>query len=315
MMKKRWVSLLLTALILLSFTACNKVVVKVPADVLLLFGNQNGGANSAAGNDAYQPVVTPTPTQAPVTVPTTASQTPAGNTPTNNAATSNAPATSANTPAASSSGAPSTKDEIIAYYVAAYNKIATDSKSITRTYDYTANYKNIVEVGGNDAIAKVAKQLMDANMKENNDKVTGTIQDVAPKGLASITITPAQVSEATCTENGGNYVITLKSTGTDENPELDCQPGQGSAGVIGPLLRTEDVSGGAAGMVEFQGLHAKYPQGKVTATIDKASGHITELKFDCPCILHFDSATVIKVLKVQNTELGLQFMQTWEFTY
>lgn len=295
-MMKKWFSVILALMIVFSLTACTRVVVRVPAEVLQLFGSQSVGG--------YQAPAQQTPAQQTPATQTPAQQTPATQTP-----------AAAKPAAADSLGSFASRDEAIAYYVTAYNKIATDSKSITRTYDYTSNYKNIVDVGGNDAIAKVAKTLMDANMKENFDEIPGTINDVAPKGLSSISINSSQVSQVIVEDKGDAYVITLKSTGTDENPELDCQPGQGSAGVIGPLLRTEDVAGGAGDMVAFEGLHAKYPQGQVTATIDKAGGHITELKFDCPCILHFDQAVAVKVLKVQNTELGLEFLQTWVMTY
>ena len=65
----------------------------------------------------------------------------------------------------------------------------------------------------------------------------------------------------------------------------------------------------------FEGLHAYYPTCQVTATIDKASGHITFFDFDCPCILHFDKATAFIVVTVNNTEIGLEFLQKWSIAY
>ena len=327
-------NLLLTVLALLlafSLAACSKVIISVPGDSLLLFNALRGSGGAAAQNAApaaNTPADAAPAAEAPATdaAPVTAAQpdngaaaAPANNTPATNAAQNAAPAN--NTPAATeapakqtaSNGAPSTKEEVINYYVTAYNKIATDAKTITRTYDYTKNYKDIVEVGGNSTLTALAGTLMKQFMKETTTPLAGDINSLPPIGVSKLSITPAQISTATCTDKGSTYEIVLKSTGSDDNYELDAQPGQGSAGVIGPLLRTEDVSGSAP-MVKFEGLHAKYATGQVTATVDKASGHITELKFDVPCLLHFDSAAVA-IVKVNNTELGLEFLQNWTIAY
>ena len=326
-------NLLLTVLALLlafSLAACSKVIISVPGDSLLLFNALRGSGGAAAQNAApaaNTPADAAPAAEAPATdaAPVTAAQpdnaaAPANNTPATNAApANNAPAN--NTPAATeapakqtaSNSAPSTKEEVINYYVTAYNKIATDAKTITRTYDYTKNYKDIVEVGGNSTLTALAGTLMKQFMKETTTPLAGDVNSLPPVGVSKLSITPAQISTATCTDKGSTYEIVLKSTGSDDNYELDAQPGQGSAGVIGPLLRTEDVSGSAP-MVKFEGLHAKYATGQVTATVDKASGHITELKFDVPCLLHFDSAAVA-IVKVNNTELGLEFLQNWTIDY
>ena len=84
---------------------------------------------------------------------------------------------------------------------------------------------------------------------------------------------------STCTDQGTYYEVTLYSTGTDDNYEIDSQPGVGSAGSIGPLLKAEDVSSAAGSMIEFEGLHSWYATAKVTAKVDKASGRITDLEY------------------------------------
>ena len=321
---KRKTLILIAALLTLALAAgCGRVIVEVPGEAayVLLGGRQAETPATAAPTPD-----TPTVTDAAVTtaaaepsgadstepVATTAAQTPA------TTAASTPGTTAAQTPAttaAPANSAPSTKDEVVSYYVTAYNKIATDAKSVTRTYDYTRNYNNIVEVGGNERLAGLAQTLMNQFMKENSEQVPGDASSLPPIGVTKLSISPSQVSSATCTDKGSTYEIVLKSTGTDSNYEIDATPGQGSAGVIGPLLRTEDVSGAAGSLIKFEGLHAYYPTGTVTATVDKASGHITELKFDVPCILHFDKVTAFVVVTVQNTDLGLEFLQNWSITY
>ena len=224
------------------------------------------------------------------------------------------PAADAAAPAEVSNGAPATKAEIIKYYCDAYNKIATDAKEVTRTYDYTSNYNKILNINGNSTLESLAGTLMDKFMVETTDPLPGDASALPPVGLTSLNIPEDKISEATCEDKGSTYEITLKSTGTDDNQEADVNPGEGSAGLIGPLLRTDDVSGAVKGVLTFDGLHAYYATASVKATVDKASGHITELVYNTPCVLHFDQVTVV-ILKVKNCDIGLLFQQTWTASY
>lgn len=323
MKKYRIPALLLALVLVLMTTACATASVKVElqadqlGDLAGLFG---GAALPAAETPA--PTTPTAPTAAPSTQPSSSeasSSAPASEAPvsekTSDVTPSQAPSGETPDSQAPANAAPSTKGEIIQYFVNAYNKIGSDASRIVRTYDYTSNYKGIVEVNNNERLAGLAKSLMDQFMKEDFSEVEGDISKLHPIGVTTLTMTEAQVGTATLQDNGTTYTITLTSTGTDDSPEADCQPGQGSAGVIGPLLRTEDVSGAAGSLISFDGLHAYYPTGKVTATVDKASGHITNLDYECPCILHFDSVTAFIVVRISNANLGLLFQQKWTISY
>ena len=323
MKKYRIPALLLALVLVLMTTACATASVKVElqadqlGDLAGLFG---GAALPAAETPA--PTTPTAPTAAPSTQPSSSeasSSAPASEAPvsekTSDVTPSQAPSGETPDSQAPANAAPSTKGEIIQYFVNAYNKIGSDASRIVRTYDYTSNYKGIVEVNNNERLAGLAKSLMDQFMKEDFSEVEGDISKLHPIGVTTLTMTEAQVGTATLQDNGTTYTITLTSTGTDDSPEADCQPGQGSAGVIGPLLRTEDVSGAAGSLISFDGLHAYYPTGKVTATVDKASGHITNLDYECPCILHFYSVTAFIVVRISNANLGLLFQQKWTISY
>ena len=312
MKKMRITALLLALVMLLGLTACGVQRIEIQVDQLEEF------LSKYAGNESVQPVPdttaapVETPTAPPATEATTAAD-PAATTAPSGETTTAAPAPTQ--PAPANNGAPSTKAEIIKYYVTAYNKMATDAKSFTRTYDYTSNYNNIVEVNNNERLAGLAQTLMNQFMKEDFTEVPGDAAAVPPVGVSTLSISESQVGEASIVDNGATYTVTLTSTGTDANPEADLTPGQGSAGVIGLLLRTEDVAGAAGSLIKFDGLHAYYPTGKVVATIDKASGHITNLEFANPCILHFDSVTALVVVKISNANIGLYFQQKWTIGY
>ncbi len=316
MKKSRIILLTVSLLLVFALTACGTVRIEIPYDnVSALFGGAAVPASSDGASvteTTAQPIETLQPTDATTapaesTTASTGESTTAGGGETTTAAPE--------TTTQAKSGAPTTKEEIINLYVTGYNKIASDAKSVVRTYDYTSQYNNILEINNNSTLEKLAQSLMNQFMKETTDEVPGDASSLPPVGVTTLSISPSQISSATCTDKGDYYEVKLTSTGTDDNWEVDPQPGQGSAGVIGPLLRSDDVTGAAGSLIKFEGLHSWVGAATVTARIDKASGHITDFDFLTPSVLHFDSVTAAVVVKVSNCNIGLLFHQTWKVTY
>lgn len=307
---RKVLALVLVAVVLASCTACTTIELVIPI------------AGVPAGNTSTN-TQTNTQTQTPSAEQTTAAPAPQEQTtaaqqaPSTEATTAaqQTPSTETTTQAASqNNGAPTAKADIVKLYCDAYNKLSTAS-SITRVYDYTSNYNNILDIdGGNSTLAGIASKLMTKFMVENTEAVAFDAASMPPVGLTTINIDPNLISNATCTDNGDHYVVTLYSTGTADNREVDSQPGQGSAGSIGPLLKAEDVSGAAAGFIEFNGLHTYYETASVTAKITK-DGKITNLEYKTPAILHFDSVSALKIVNVGVCEIGLLFNQRYEIAY
>ena len=293
---KKVLALVLMAVMLFSCTACTTIELIIPVGTVPA-GNTNNPQPSTPAPEAT--TAAPQPSTPAPEATTAAQQT----------------APEATTPdAAPSTGVPSTKADIVKLYVDAYNKLGTAS-SITRTYDYTSNYNNILDIdGGNSTLAGIANKLMGMFMVENTEPLASDASSLPPVGSATISIDPNVIGNATCTDNGDHYVVVLSSTGTADNREVDSQPGQGSAGSFGPLLKAEDVSGAAAGFIEFKGLHSYYETATVTAKITK-DGKITELEFKTPCILHFDSVSAVKIINVGACEIGLLFHQKYSIAY
>ncbi|MEE1321024.1 MAG: hypothetical protein UHM85_05760 [Acutalibacteraceae bacterium] len=252
---------------------------------------------------------TTAPTQAPTQAPATTTAAPSGDT-----STTAPSADATTTTAAPSTGAPTSKEDIVKLYCEAYNKVS-EASSVTRTYDYTSNYNNIVNVNGNEKLKDLAGTLMTKFMVENTEAVASDHASLPPVGSTTLNIDPSLISNATCTDNGDHYLVTLYSTGTDDNYEIDSQPGTGSAGSIGPLLRAEDVTGAAGSIVQFEGLHSWYATAQVTAKIDKATSRITEIEYKTPCILHFDRVKALVVVSIENCEIGLLFNQKYTIAY
>lgn len=307
------------------FSKKNEVVqgICIALVIIVLFASGNivgslTAVNKVEGTTAapqqQQPVVQQPVQQQPVQEQTTAAPAPqqqettaapAGNTQETTAAPSNSGTTSA---------MPTEKADIVKFYCDAYNKIS-EASSVTRTYDYTSNYNNIVNVNNNDKLKDLASSLMTKFMVENAEPLASDHSSLPPVGSTTLNIDPNLISNATCTDQGTYYEVTLYSTGTDANYEIDSQPVTGSAGSFGPLLRAEDVTGAAGSIVQFEGLHTWYATAQVTAKIDKASGRITDLDYKTPCVLHFDKVKAFVVVSIENCEIGLLFQQKYTIAY
>lgn len=306
MKAKKILALLLTAIIVMSCTACTTEIIielnNVPAS--------NSGSVTPTPNQGS----TETPTQGSSETPTQgSSETPSqGSTETPTQGSTETPTQGSDN--APSTGAPTSKADIVKMYCTAYNNISTAS-SITRTYDYTSNYNNILDIdGGNSTLQGIAGTLMDKFMVENTEALAVDHSALPPVGSTSINIDPNNIADAKCTDKGDYYEVVLTSTGTAANREVDSQPGSGSVGSFGPLLRSEDVSGAAAGFIEFEGLHSYYEAATVTAHITK-DGKIIALEYLTPCILHFDAVKAVKIIKVGVCEIGLLFNQKYTIAY
>lgn len=320
---KKIIALLLALVMTVLAASCAAIEVRVNVDEIPALANAFG-RNPAAPSDTSSDVTPSDTTPSDTAQDTTPSQTPSqsGTDTAPSQSTPETPSQSAqdttpsqSAPQTPSNGAPSTKEEIIAYYVNAYNKTGKEAKKIIKYYDYTSQYNNILDIAGNEKLADLAKTLMDKFMVENTDEFEVSMSDVPPAGIANISITPDKISSATCKDNGSTYTVTLKSTGTDSNWEIDSQAGTGSAGSIAPLLRAEDVSDAAGSVIKFEGLHTWYGTASAEATIDKATGRITALEFFTPSVLHFDKVTALIVVKVENCNIGLLFHTKYRVEY
>ena len=307
---KKILALVLVAVVLASCTACTTIELVIPVAGVPA-GNVNTNTNTNT-NTQTPPAEQATQAPAPQEQTTAAQQAPSAEQTT---AAQQTPSQETTTAApAPNTGAPTAKADIVKLYCDAYNKLGTAS-AITRTYDYTSNYNNILDIdGGNSTLAGIANKLMGMFMVENTEAKAFDAAGLPPVGSATINIDPALIANATCTDNGDHYVVTLSSTGTAANREVDSQPLTGSAGSFGPLLKAEDVSGAAKGFIEFNGLHTYYETATVTAKITK-DGKITALEFKTPCILHFDSVSALKIVNVGVCEIGLLFNQKYEIAY
>ena len=306
------------AALLLCATSCAKVKLYVQVDSInsgyeIVNIDENGNAvGLPAGNNAVADTTAAAVPES--TIPAVADTTTAPAADDTTAAPAAADTTAAPADAAPA-GAPSSKEEIVALYVSAYNKIAAEASKATKTYDYTSNYNNILKIGNNSTLAGIAETLMGKFMVENTEPVDFAVADVPPIGMANSPLTAADVANATCVDNGATYTVTITSIGTDAAPEINPPAGGGSAGKIGQLIESSAITDAVGGIIKFEGLALHYSDCTVTATIDKATGRILDLYFRMPGVLHFDKVTAAVVVTVNDCDIGLLGEQRWTITY
>lgn len=329
---KRFTALALIAtLALLGFSGCgvaNDTAKGAVVCISVNYGDANGSGGSSSGGSSSS---SGTPS---------ASQTPAGSTP--QASVTNTPAanpTDSNTPAASetpsatnpdssaapsettpdnnqqaSSGVPTTPAEILNYYKTAYAKIATDAKGAVNTWTNAKQEPAILEIG---ALSSVASNLMGTFLKESSPNTELKPADVPPAGVTTCNLAENQIAEATCKDNGSTYEIYIKVNATQDNPDVNPPAGGGIAGTLVDVVEVSSITDAAGSFVDFTDVANSYFDTSVTATIDKASGHITELYTNCPSIMSFGKVALkpLGVPSIEDAKIGLTYENRYTINY
>lgn len=201
-----------------------------------------------------------------------------------------------------SSAAPQTKAEIIGVFNKAANAVKTDAKTVTRNFkkqQHLSEYTVLPSVA-----QSVGSGLIDTFLKDSTEvKVYDTQELIKEKFPVenetwSSKATEADITEATCTDDGTNYNITLKFVeGTDPN-------GTGVANAFS-CLTLEDIKE-AASMVETASF--KYFDAVIQCKIDKATGQMVWANYHLPMVLSVDAKIVVSV----SGSVGMMF--EWDYS-
>lgn len=292
----------LTLLVVVSMLFCSVSAIKITVGIgktetAAADDSGNASANSSSGSSSSS------------SSGNTTANTPAA-TPSEDTSSSSGEGTPA-APGDASSADLSTKEGVVEYYKAAHAKVLSSAKSATHTYNNTLNYNNVLEIGGNSTLAKVAQSLMNSFMKEENNLATYTGADIAAKfpGDHVQNLTADMLSEATCVEDGDNYIITLKVNSTEENPDKGEK-----TGAITSIINEKEVTDAAGSMVTLAGLENRYVGATVKATIQKSTGNMIAFESDVPSYMCFSEAKVM-VISVKDCRIGLEYLQKWTMEY
>lgn len=283
----------------------------------LLGASGNIGMNISVNHNGtsgtVQPAAVPaTATPAPVTAApaeqTPVTQAPAAEEPaapaadSSTEATTKAAKTEKTTKAASAaSKAPSGKEEIVKYYVTAANKIKGGAKSVTRNYEDLQHNEDKLVVPG--ILQGIGKSLINTFLKKDETPVTWEGADINANYPVQntdkvSTAKASDVKEATCTDDGKYYNITLKFIdGTD--------PTNTGVATSFNIIRGDDVKAAAKVVSDFT---SDYYDAVITCKIDKATGNLVSANYKLPIVMH------VKAMGV-DAQVGMTFIHDYTINW
>lgn len=174
--------------------------------------------------------------------------------------------------------APVTKEEIIALYNTAANKVKVEAKKVTRNFKNTRydTSKSVLPP----SLESMANPMIEKYVKDEVEPVDYTTKEdiienyPAPKQTYSSKLTPADVTEATCVDNGNEYVITLRLASCTN-------PAAGEK--VGAACHIMDVSAIAeSDSSMIKKFDAIYEGCVIKCKIDKATNRVTWANFYTP---------------------------------
>ncbi len=278
----------------------------VSGNLLGKLGN-NRGADAVEDTKVTDVVVTPTTeaTTQPTTAPTTAPTTQAPSADSTDDATDMTVEPVVDATEAPASGEMS-KAEIIALFNESANKIKTEATKVVRNHEYKKMLEEYLEVPS--VLNGMMDTFMGSVMKDDLEpqEYVGTDMIVekypVPRETWSSKLTEADVTEATCVDNGTEYEITLKLVETI-NPTV----GSGVAAAMDTI--TEEDKEGIPDMVSKMDM--RYFDCVIQCKIDKATGRTTWSTYTTPVV--FDCE--VKMFGTHAVKMGLSFEKEYVITY
>ena len=201
----------------------------------------------------------------------------------------------------SGSKAPQTKEEVVAYFNTAVNKVKTSAKTVEQkeVTNYLASattissgIKGVYNMLGGD-------EWLDKMLKDNSQgAATYTGADIKAKFPVegetwASKLTAADVSSATCSEKNGVYTIKIVTIADAKSDNI--KHGQGHApkafNVILPGVVNDNIPGVAKKLVGTAAMN--YPASTAVITVDAKTGNVLTADYDLKWTINFDEMGII----------------------
>lgn len=184
-------------------------------------------------------------------------------------------------------------------YKTAMAKVKSSSKTVTHTKTGATNYKNIVEAG---KLSSAASTLMGMFMKESEPNEAIDKAEMPPKAGAAA-LTANTVKSATVKEEGKYQVVTINM-----KDATDPKAGADGIGSVANVIEESQITGaiGSVPGLKLNGISIDYENVYVTCKIEKATGNMTYLLVDAPCVLKIANAKIPIVGSVDNAKVGIE---------
>ncbi|MBR3781742.1 MAG: hypothetical protein IKK63_11150 [Clostridia bacterium] len=181
---------------------------------------------------------------------------------------------------------PATKEDIVAFYNNAANRVKNEAKKITRNFKNTRYDTNKSVLPS--ALESMANPMVEKYVKDDVEPVEYLTKEEiienypAPKQTYSSKLTAADVDEATCVDNGKEYVITLKLASC-KNPS----PGV-KVGAACHIMDVNSITSSDAAKSMLNKFDAVYSGCVIKCKIDKATNRVTWANFYTPFVIDAD---------------------------
>ena len=249
------------------------------------------------------------------------SNTPAANETATNAPSSDAPAANESI-TAGSTGAESTtaantgagtaitaKEDIIALYNSAVNKVKTEATKVTRNFRNCRYYadKSVLP----SAIEKMGSSMMEKYIKDDTEPVEYLTKEEiienfpVPKQEYSSKLTAADVVNATCADNGTEYEITIYLADST-NPTAGV-----GVGAACHFMDTTAITSNEAAASMIKKFDAIYEGCVIKCKIDKATNRVTWANFYTPYTID----AVMTIIVDLSTTVVLSYERDYTITY
>ncbi len=213
-----------------------------------------------------------------------------------------------NNTAAPEAGATNENQEILDMYKNAVAAARTKSKSVIRVKDGAINYKGIVEAGG---LSSAASTLMGMFMAKDEASIEVKNEEWDKTKLPDASaLTLNGVQKISRVEKGNTYVITVVAKNAT-NPKANAD----GVGSVAGVIEEEQITGaiGSVPGLSLSNINIAYENVTAVATIDKATGNLTALSINAPCVLGLDAK--LAVITMNGAKVGIQVITEYKITY
>ncbi len=202
--------------------------------------------------------------------------------------------------------APSTVEEIVAYFNTSVNKIKPTANKVVKNYEKrTVNEDKVIFPAG---LESTAENMMASFMKDDNDPIIYETREditnefVVPEQSYSSRLDPSWVKNATVTDKGAQYVVHIKLK-DQENPSA----GNG-VGAVCDVIEVAEVAEKASFVEKFSTV---YYNCEIIATVDKASGNVVHIRYITPVALEM----TVNMFGTHDVSVGFTFEKDFSITY
>lgn len=200
-------------------------------------------------------------------------------------------------------GAPASTEEIIALFNKSADNVKVNATVVQRNFKKQQHLEDKTELPS--VLQSVANPLISKLLTDNNEiKVHDTKERIIEKFPVgnetwSSKATAADLKEATCTDDGTSYNITLKYV-DGENPV-----GTGVANSF-TMFKIEDIKESAGALVKSASFN--YFDAVITCKIDKVTGNMTWVNYHLPCVITVETP-------VASGKVGIMIEEDFTITY